>query len=132
MSLNWDLTKIENYEELCWNKNEDDTVKLNVVTESLIFIGMAIGIGKISKENASEVYGRIAMYEKLFGATMCVFKGNGKEQVFITPEDVYAHIGLSTNVGKETEASFRKRMTDNFMRDQIRKFEYAVKEDVDG
>jgi hypothetical protein len=127
MSLNWNLTNIKNYEELCWQKNEDDTVKLNVVTESLIFIGMAIGIGKITEDNASEVFGRISMYEKLFGATMCVFNDKGKEQVFITPEDVNAHIGLSTNVSKETEASFRKRMTDNFMRDKKRQFEYAVK-----
>ena len=132
MSLNWDLTKIKNYEELCWKKDEDDTVRLNVVTDSLIWLTMAIGIGKITEENAPEVYGRIAAYEKLFGSFMIQFDNNGKQRVYITPEDVNNHIGLSTNVSKETEASFRKRIVDNFMREQKQKFKYAVEEEVNG
>ena len=128
MSLNWDLTKIKNYEELCWEKNEDGTSRLNVVTDSLIWLSMAIGIGRITEENAPEVYGRIAAYEKLFGSFMIKFDDNGKQRVFVTPEDVSNHIGLSTNVGKETEASFRKRIVDNFMHEQKRKFKYAVEE----
>lgn len=122
MSLNWDLTKIKNYEELCWEKNEDDTVRLNPVTDSLIWISMAIGIGKFTEEMAPEIYARISMYEKLFGAMMCKFGDNGKESVYLTPEDVNDHIGLSTNVSKDTMASFRKRIADNFIREQMFKF----------
>ena len=128
MSLNWDLTKIKNYEELCWEKNEDDTVRLNPVTDSLIWISMAIGIGKFTEEMAPEIYARISMYEKLFGAMMCKFGDNGKESVYLTPEDVNNHIGLSTNVGKDTMASFRKRIADNFIREQMFKFRNHVEE----
>ena len=128
MSLDWDLTKIKNYKEVCWEENEDGTSRLNAVTDSLIWLTMAIGIGRITEENAPEVYGRIAAYEKLFGSFMIKFDDNGKQRVFVTPEDVNNHIGLSTNVAKETEASFRKRIVDNFMREQMFKFKNDIEE----
>lgn len=128
MSLDWDLTKIKNYKELCWEKNEDDTSTLNPVTESLIWLTMGIGIGKITEDNASEVYCRVAMYEKLFGTMLSYWKDGEKVSVAITPEDIHSHIGLSTNVGKETDAAWRKRTIQNFVREQKNKFKYAVKE----
>lgn len=130
MSLNWDLTKIKNYKELCWEKNEDDASILNPVTESLIWLTMGIGIGNITEDNASEVYCRVAMYEKLFGTMLSYWKDSKKVSVAITPEDIYNHIGLSTNVSKETDAAWRKRTVQNFVREQKLKFDYAVKEDV--
>lgn len=41
----------------------------------------------------------------------------GFEQRPITPQDVHRRIGLHTNVGTETEAKWRKRIVDNYMRE---------------
>jgi hypothetical protein len=126
MSLNWDLTKIKNSEEVCWEKNEDGTDKLNPVTESLIWLTMGIGMGSITEDNQSDFYCRVAMYEKLFGTMLSYWKDSKKVSVPITPEDIHNHIGLTTNVSKDTDASFRKRIVENFIREQKRKFEYAL------
>ncbi len=125
MSLNWDLTQIENYKEVCWEKNEDDTTTLNPVTESLIWLTMGIGWGKITEENQAEFYCRVSLYEKLFGTMLSYWKDGKKVSVAITPEDVRNHIGLSTNVGKETDAAWRKRIIQNFVREQGNKYKYA-------
>lgn len=129
MSLNWDLTKIKNSDTICWEKDENDNSKLNAVTESLIWLTMGVGYGTITEDNASDFYSRVAMYEKLFGTMLSYWKDSEKISVPITPEDIHNHIGLSTNVSKDTDASFRKRIVENFIREQKRKFNYAVKED---
>lgn len=126
MSLDWNLTKINNNTEVCWEKNEDGTDKLNPVTESLIWLTMGIGMGSITEDNQSDFYCRVAMYEKLFGTMLSYWKDSKKVSVPITPEDINNHIGLTTNVSKDTDASFRKRIVENFIREQKRKFEYAL------
>lgn len=112
MALTWDLNKINNYEEVCWFKNDDGSDKLNPKTEGLIWLTMAIGMGSITEDNADVFFSRISTYEKLFGSILSMYGDNGREEVPITPEDVYAHIGLRTNVAKESDASFRKGMFD--------------------
>jgi hypothetical protein len=126
MSLDWNLKKINNNTEVCWEKNEDGTDKLNPVTESLIWLTMGIGMGSITEDNQSDFYCRVAMYEKLFGTMLSYWKDSKKVSVPITPEDIHNHIGLTTNVSKDTDASFRKRIVENFIREQKRKFEYAL------
>jgi hypothetical protein len=126
MSLDWNLTKINNNIEVCWEKNEDGTDKLNPVTESLIWLTMGIGMGSITEENQSDFYCRVAMYEKLFGTMLSYWKDSKKVSVPITPEDIHNHIGLTTNVSKDTDASFRKRIVENFIREQKRNFNYAL------
>lgn len=132
MSLDWDLTKIKNCKEVCWEKDENGNDKLNPVTESLIWLTMGIGIGSITEDNESDFYCRVVMYEKLFGTMLSYWKDSKKISVPITPEDVHSHIGLRTNVSKDTDASFRKRIVENFMREQKQKFKYAVEEEVNG
>jgi hypothetical protein len=126
MSLDWNLTKINNNIEVCWEKNEDGTDKLNPVTESLIWLTMGIGMGSITEDNQSDFYCRVVMYEKLFGTMLSYWKDSKKVSVPITPEDIHNHIGLTTNVSKDTDASFRKRIVENFMREQKRNFNYAL------
>ena len=126
MSLDWNLTKISNNTEVCWEKNEDGTDKLNPVTESLIWLTMGIGMGSITEENQSDFYCRVAMYEKLFGTMLSYWKDSKKVSVPITPEDIHNHVGLTTNVSKDTDASFRKRIVENFIREQKRNFNYAL------
>lgn len=126
MSLDWDLTKINNNTEVCWEKNEDGTDKLNPVTESLIWLTMGISMGSITEDNQSDFYCRVAVYEKLFGTMLSYWKDSKKVSVPITPEDIHNHIGLTTNVSKDTDASFRKRIIENFIREEKRNFKYAL------
>lgn len=126
MSLDWNLTKISNNVEVCWEKNEDGTDKLNPVTESLIWLTMGIGMGSITEDNQSDFYCRVVMYEKLFGTMLSYWKDSKKVSVPITPEDIHNHVGLTTNVSKDTDASFRKRIVENFIREQKRNFNYAL------
>jgi len=130
MSLDWDLTKIENSENICWKKDDDGQEYMNPCTESLIWMTMAIGIGKITEENAADVYARISMWEDLFDTMMSKFENGKRIAVPITAQDVVDHIGLRTNVGKETEASFRKRVADNYFRECRARFKSDIKEKV--
>src|SRR4051812_31333649 len=100
MSLEWKIDQIENYKEVCWletdEQNEDGSprVRLNPVTEALIWNTISIDIGTITEDNASEVYARTKILESINGAML--FKA-GKESP-IEMEDIRAHIGLWCNV----------------------------------
>jgi hypothetical protein len=111
MSLNWNIEKIVNYKQVCWvesdEKNEDGTpkVRLNPVTEALIFNAIAIDMGEITHDNASEVYARTRILENLNGPLMI---RDGKPSP-MTTEDIEAHVGLWCNVAFKNRADWAKR-----------------------
>lgn len=88
MSLNWDATKAEHWEDLEPQKQE-----------SLIFATMAVDMGEITEKNYEEFFKRYAM-----------FSSAADQQRYLTLEDVKAGIGLRTNVSTTTPAAFRKRL----------------------
>lgn len=88
MSLNWDATKAEHWEELDWDKKE-----------SLVFATMAVDMGEITEKNYEEFFKRYAM-----------FCSAADQQRYLTLEDVKRGIGLHTNVSTTTPAAFRKRL----------------------
>ena len=112
MSLNWNLEAIENHKEVCWIKTDekgDDgepRVRMNPVTETLIFMTMAVKLGSITEANADEFYARLKVIEKLEGPFMFKTEDGKKVDVYFTPEDVQAHIGLACNVSNETTTKF--------------------------
>jgi hypothetical protein len=122
MSLNWQITQVENWEELwepvteeemskdmisTFRENEDGSwSRLNAITQSLIFRTMAVGIGDITKKTAPEFYARSVIFERLFNSFL--IWQDGKKQA-IRMEDVQRHIGLSTNVAYETAAKWSSR-----------------------
>ena len=130
MALTWDLTDIKNYEDVCWEKNDDGTDRLNPVTESLIWLSMGIGMGNITEANANEFYIRVALYEDLFGNMLSTFENGVKKYIPITPEDIISHIGLRTNVGKDSATVFRNRMFKNYAIEKQRLFDREKKEIV--
>jgi len=110
MSLDWNLTKIQDYQSACW-VGEGEDKRLNPVTEALIFSCILVGIGEITKQNAQEWYVRVHACEHASGAVLRTVEGGAR---FITPADVQAHIGLSTNVfPKVTDAVFAKNLWRN-------------------
>lgn len=90
MSLDYTLSNIENWSEVCL----DDDGSLRPVTEVLIFTTMSVGIGEITEANVTEWIARLAITEAIDGGSIIAPDG----QRSITEDEVIAHIGLSTNV----------------------------------
>lgn len=135
MSLTTDYTGITNYKEVCWNwhtydsdrhgpfeeygeqrrrVNDDGTKEiseLNVVTQTLVFMTIAVGIGRITEETAGEFFARAALIERLDGPFM---HQDGKPRL-ITEDDVIDHIGLRTNVSMETRTKWTNRVVKRTM-----------------
>lgn len=87
MSLNWDISKVENYKEKAdknWN-----------LLESLIWSSMSIGMGKLTKDNLDEWLYRLNRIEL----------ENHSDRRW-TEEHVSMFIGLRTNVGTLTATEF--------------------------
>jgi len=60
VSLNWDLTKITNMDELCWVENPEhpgveDEKTMNPVTNSLIWACLSIGMTGITEKNWQKI-----------------------------------------------------------------------------
>lgn len=110
MSLNYDLSKVKDSKDLHIVAGTDDNgtyYKLSPATEAIVFATMVIGWGEITEANAPDFWVRLDMYQKVAGGLLA----NDKDTIWLTPEDVTRHIGLSTNVFPKTStATFRARM----------------------
>jgi hypothetical protein len=92
MSLDYDLTKIADSDNVCFVKVKGG-VRIRPLTEALIFFTVVADIGKITEKNAREFATRLRAYELVCGA---ICASDNEE---LTPESaVRAHIGLETNV----------------------------------
>lgn len=136
MALTWDVGKIHDYKNVTTVIAPEDDPSIGVkkgqelwspVTTSLVWLTIATGIGEITKDNADEVYARVALVERLHGAYLI---RDGKER-YITPEEVHAHIGLVTNVfPTETRAKFLKRQAGNYLDDKQKQYAKQATEAV--
>jgi hypothetical protein len=110
MSLDYNLTKIENYKEVVWladpTDDKPDQVRMNPVTETLIFGTMSVGLGAITADNVDEFVARFRIVEEIDGPFL---RKDGKAWR-LTDADFIAHIGLSTNVSNETRTAWSRRL----------------------
>jgi hypothetical protein len=115
MSLNYDLSKIKNFTDVCYSTAAESDVAHGVVkgqrymrsaTQSIIFGTMAVGIGNLSAKNLPEFWARYDVWQRLHGFT-------GEDA--ITLEEVTAHVGLTTNVSMEPRAKWMKRIVTSIM-----------------
>lgn len=113
MSLDWDITNVPDHEENCWiptgetRPDGTPTVRLHPVTEMLIFATMIVGMREITKTNADKFYARVYTEERLSGSWLI---GPNGEQAYITPAQVWAHIGLRTNASEYTDVAWRAKL----------------------
>jgi hypothetical protein len=85
------------------------------ITEALALSTMIIGIGNITAANAKDFYTRIKILEGAMGS-IAYWKADDttpKENIFITPEDIFARIGLFTNAGDSTKSKFLNHIYNN-------------------
>lgn len=120
MSLDFDVSRVKNFDVLTsipnpyGQKNEDGTPKLSwhPVTDALIWATMAIGMNNITEKNWIEFFQRIRAIERVSGAY--VNRPNVTSRFdpkgFITPLEVYSHIGLHTNASSLSLAKFREHL----------------------
>ena len=96
MSLNYDLTRVRDREEVSEHK------RLKAVADALIRSTISVGIGEITEKNADRFYGRLRLAELVYGAFLD--ENHGTEEnpdwrpVYISREEVRRFIGLRTNV----------------------------------
>lgn len=90
MSLNYDLTAIDNSDEVCWTGQPGERT-MQPVTETLIWATMLVGISQITEKNYREFYLRDKML--YLDSTLTV-------------ADCKRHIGLKTNATDKTRAKF--------------------------
>lgn len=130
MSLNFDLTGIDDYENKCWVEGDPAVPsitgqRLHPRTEKIIFLTMYVGLPTITATNLVEFATRVEMYQVMFEDST----------EYITLGDLRAHIGLSTNVSKETSARWRNRMAKclyNEKLSQMKRANQACLEGKDG
>lgn len=112
MPLVWNAEKVkyfdENPDELftIYNQNTvEEYSDLNVVTKALVFGSMAVCINNIKFSTATDFYARWKILEK-FEKLYLYYQMEDTDllYVYLTPEVVMRHLGLSTN------ASERKKM----------------------
>lgn len=118
MTLNWETKNIkyfENNPNELWTRinvglpgEQDD---LNAETKALIFGSMAVGIGNLNYKTAPEFYARWKFFEKYDNLYLFSTYNDGDiKHKYLTPNIVIKHLGLITNVSKESEASWVSRI----------------------
>jgi hypothetical protein len=128
--LTWDTKDVLDNENVCFFIAEEPHpptgVKvgdrlLNPVTNALIWHSLNTGIGRITTENAAEVWARISFVEEVYGPSLLSSDGPRP----LTKDDVLKHIGLTTNASfkDESRASFLKRHATYFLDQAKRSFE---------
>ena len=115
MSLQWDLSGIENYQDMCWKENTDEDKKegenfvLNPITESIINLCGAVGISKLTTNNYKEATKRFAELEAM--GVVYLGETNPRE------DDVLLHVGLVTNADVLDNKKWGNRVR-NLIREQ--------------
>ena len=99
MSLNFDLTKVQDCEERCYC-GEDGAVRLSTVTNRIVWGAMSADIGHLKTVADCREYHR----------RYCEFAWACGDTPDLTLEDVLAHQGLHVNVHKTSETQWRKKL----------------------
>ena len=113
MSLNFDLTKISDFKKKCYT-GPSDNLRIDPITEGLIFASMYIGIDEITPKNAEKFFRRLSAYEWIHGSTLTVRDkrcSTGNRPYLYSFDDVLSHTGLSTNASTMSDAKWRANIS---------------------
>ena len=106
MSLNWDISKVDNWEE---KKEQECGIWLN----GLVWATMAIDMGEITEANIIEFYSRLEFYDENIGKLWSAGRDEDGKPLrdFPTLDEVSQWIGLDTNVSHKGYLAFMKKCT---------------------
>lgn len=109
MSLNFDFSEMierlgqEEYDRITDHPTQEN--KWHPVTDAMIWACMAVGLGRITEENAEKFAERLIALQAVSGAML-----TGEKPVYLTEEDVRNHIGMRTNVTDESDQTWKTRL----------------------
>lgn len=112
MSLNWNVTKVANYQENFPDAGTPENHQWNPVTIALVWLAIPCAWGwELTEQNYQEAFTRISMYEHAMGAMRSKTGDDGKgEEIFTTLAEVQGHIGMTVNVSPESKAKFATKL----------------------
>ncbi len=114
MSLDFELSGIKNFDQLCWMPGPiEQERRMNPITYTMIWLSMPCGFNTITAKSAELVFYRIHTMERTFGA----WNRNEEGEIFITFQDVLNHIGITTNASSLTEVIFNKNVSARLVRE---------------
>jgi hypothetical protein len=120
MSLDWSVESMKNFDvltTLTGDSPADLDRKWLPLTEALVWATMHIGINSITEKNWQEFYYRLNKWERLTGTSLRVF--NSEVTRYITPLEVYMHIGLYTNASSLSKKEFNEKLERNYKREVV-------------
>jgi len=83
------------------DNGDDDFRVFSVKTEQIIWLTMAVGIGRITEKNWEKFYTRAYAWQRI---------NNHDQDNLIWAKEVYDHIGLRTNASSLTDSKFVKKL----------------------
>lgn len=105
MSLNYDITAVENWRHKLKSKNG------RVVFETLLFTFLVIGVNRITEDTIDEVEERLIRYQRIFGPLITRTGKDGKRVPCpVTPEDLRKWIGMKTNISPMSNSAFDRHI----------------------
>ncbi len=99
MSLNYDLSEIEDFKNVCF----DDEENISAITETLIFYCLALEVPRLTECTLEEFWVRMQIHDRLVGPLAREYDkhdGGPKDRPITYPE-LEAHLGLKTNASKK-------------------------------
>jgi hypothetical protein len=101
MPLTWDIGNTKAYAkdpEGIWVKDEYGHENVRGDIQAFIFLGGAVGYGRITGANAADYYGRVKAVEAMSQSPMMYeWNDEGRQPLYLTPAMLDEMVGLSTN-----------------------------------
>lgn len=116
MSLNFDLSAVktrlgDRWEEVTTSPDTrhlpEDQQKWHPVTDTLIWMALAVDLGKITEDNIDEWCFRVGLINRITGRPNL---SGGLGDYTLTRKDIENHIGMSTNVTTRSRSAWLTRI----------------------
>lgn len=121
MSLNWDITRVD--EKVAYQTDENGDKIFGPYTNTIISMTFILDMGEITEKNLDEWYFRLELFQDMSGPLLQGPKGNKR----LTIDVVKDFVGLSTNVRTTTKTQFKNKCFRIWEQDFNRKKEKAKK-----
>jgi hypothetical protein len=111
MSLDFDVSKIKDYENVTTFVNSEGKAVWHPVTNALVWASIPCGYWCITEKNYQTVYGRVNAWQRAVGGLIT------RGKIWLTLDDVEMHIGLRTNATEKTDSEFWRFIMKKFAED---------------
>jgi hypothetical protein len=122
MSLNFDYSKIKDFETVCTDPHNPD--EWATVTWALTLATMVIGFGRITEDNLYEFWRRLDLWQR----NVTAFMHKNAQPWYFEFEDVRRHIGLSTNVTTMKDGEWNKHYKQAIERNRSDVAEHEIRQ----